>query len=386
METDALRWNKLVADFPGTHVLQTNQWGVLKSYNGWHPIPQVWQEDGKVVAAALLLERTLPISGISAFARIIYVPKGPLLLNWQDKPWRFRIFEELKTLARKRHALFIKIDPDILLATGNAQDSTSLKNDSLGIQAIADLTSQGWVYSKEQIQFRNTIRLDLTFSEDDLLSQMKQKTRYNIRMAQRKGVTVRIGNEDDFRLLYRMYAETALRDQFTIRDFNYYQKAWGLFIPPSDRHDQLEEHHITKDLPIAEPFIAEVDHEPVAAVIYYRFAQQAWFFYGMSREIHRDRMPNYLLQWEAILRAKATGCTQLDFWGAPELFNESDPLYGVYRFKAGFGGKYVRFIGAWDYPVRPFFYRMYMEFIPKLLGVVRKQSQARIKRDAGLSM
>ena len=161
-------------------MLQTYQWGTLKSYTGWHPIQQVWRENGELVAAALVLERTIPIKGFSSLVRIMYVPKGPLLLNWHDQQLRLRIFEELKTLARKRHAIFIKIDPDIPLATGSAQDVTHLENDLLGLATIADLTSLAWVYSKEQIQFRNTIRLDLTLSDDHLLSQMKQKTRYNI--------------------------------------------------------------------------------------------------------------------------------------------------------------------------------------------------------------
>lgn len=386
MEIDPQSWNHLISSFPHSHILQTYQWGKLKSYYGWKPIPQVWRENGEVLAVALVLERTIPIKGFSSLLRVMYVPKGPLLLNWQDQKLRLRIFEELKTLTRKRHAIFIKIDPDVPLATSSSQDGTHLEDGLLGLVTISDLKSLGWVYSPEQIQFRNTIQLDLTLSEEHLLAQMKQKTRYNIRLAQRKGVTIRIGNRDDIELLYRMYAETALRDHFTIRDFNYYHHIWGLFMRPSENCPQGAENALPENIPVAEPFIAEVDHEPVAAVIYYRYAKQTWYFFGMSSMLYRDKMPNYLLQWEAIRRAKSVGCTQMDFWGAPEIFNESDPLFGVYRFKAGFGGRYLRFVGAWDYPVYPILYRIYMEFLPKLLDVMRKRSKKRIMRDAGLSV
>src|SRR5574342_54174 len=130
-------------------------------------------------------------------------------------------------------------------------------------------------------KFRNTVTLDLRLSEADLLARMKQKTRYNVRLAEKKGVHVRPGSPADLDLLYRLYAETSVRDGFVIRSADYYREAWGSFIEAG----------------LARPFIAEVEGEPVSALILFRFARTAWYMYGMSREAHREKMPNHLLQW-----------------------------------------------------------------------------------------
>ena len=135
------------------------------------------------------------------------------------------------------------------------------------------------------------------------------------------------------------------------------------------------------DQPVAEALIAEVDGEPVAAVIIFRFAGKAWYLYGMSRTAHRDKMPNYLLQWEAIKRAKAAGCTVYDLWGAPDEFVETDPLWGVFRFKEGLGGTVHRYLGAWDLPVNRMLYRLYTRTLPGLLDIMRKHGKASTKQE-----
>ena len=131
-----------------------------------------------------------------------------------------------------------------------------------------------------------------------------------------------------------------------------------------------------------EPLIAEAAGEPVAAVIIYRFAGRAWYLSGMSLDAHREKMPNYLLQWEAMRRAKAAGCTVYDLWGAPEAFNEMDSLWGVFRFKEGLGGKVFRTLGAWDYPVRPGIYRLYTQILPRLLDMMRRRGNERTRQIA----
>jgi peptidoglycan pentaglycine glycine transferase (the first glycine) len=236
------------------------------------------------------------------------------------------------------------------------------------------LYSNGWRFSNEQVQFRNTVLIDLTLSEAELLERMKQKTRYNIRLASRKGVVIRRGTPEDHHLLYRMYAETSVRDSFTIRDEAYYRGVWGSF---------AQQDESTFSRPIVQPLIAEVDGEPIAALILFMFADKAWYMYGMSRETHRDKMPNYLLQWEAICLSKSVGCQVYDLWGAPEVMEPSDPLWGVYRFKEGLGGKLTRFLGAWDFPVQPLFYKFYTQTMPRLLGIMRRSGQAKIRQTMG---
>jgi lipid II:glycine glycyltransferase (peptidoglycan interpeptide bridge formation enzyme) len=196
---------------------------------------------------------------------------------------------------------------------------------------------------------------------------MKPKTRYNIRLAERRGVQVRQGTAADLGLLYRMYAETSVRDGFVIRGEDYYRAAWTTFLEAG----------------LAEPLIAEVEREAVAAVVVVRFAGKAYYLYGMSRAAHREKMPNALLQWEAMRRAKAAGCRVYDLWGAPDTFDESDSMWGVYRFKEGLGGFVLRTLGAWDLPVNPLLYRLFTQLVPRMLDVMRTRGKARTQEAVG---
>jgi lipid II:glycine glycyltransferase (peptidoglycan interpeptide bridge formation enzyme) len=363
---EAGSWNATIAALPGAHFLQTWEWGQVKSHFGWQPIPKIWRDErGEVVAAALVLQRVLPIRGLVARLRLIYVPKGPLL-DWQDAALRQRVLADLAALARQRRAIFIKIDPDVRVGVGYPGQSGA-QQDATGTQVVCDLAQLGWCFSDEQIQFRNTFLLDLRPDLKTLLAEMKQKTRYNISLAERKGVSVRLGILDDLKGLYRMYAETANRDGFVIRSENYYLDLWTTFIRAG----------------LAEPLVAEVDNEPAAAVVIFRFAGCAWYMNGMSRPAHREKMPNHLLQWEALQRAKAAGADTYDFWGAPDVFEESDSLWGVYRFKEGFGGEVVRHIGAWDLPVNPMMYRLYAQILPRILDWMRRRGKDRTRRLVG---
>ena len=235
-------------------------------------------------------------------------------------------------------------------------------HDLVGKAVLDDLSTRGFHYSDGQIQFRNTVLIDLSPTEDELLARMKQKTRYNIRLATRKGVSVRAGTRDDLSMLYQMYAETSLRDGFTIRGEAYYQYLWEIFM--------------AQDEPSCQPLIAEVDGEPVAAVMIFCFAGRATYMHGMSRAIHRNKMPNYLLQWEAMKYAKGTGCTIYDLWGAPETFDESDSMWGVFRFKQGLGGEVLRTMGAYDLPIRPNYYKVYSKVLPNVLDLMRRRGKA----------
>ena len=170
-------------------------------------------------------------------------------------------------------------------------------------------------------------------------------------------------------MLYRMYAETSIRDGFVIRNEQYYRTVWTIFM----RAGQSEV------IPSAEPLIAEVDGEPVAAIFIFYFAGRAYYLYGMSREVHREKMPNYLLQWEAMKRAKSGGCHTYDLWGAPDNFDESDSLWGVFRFKEGLGGQVVRTLGEWDYAPNSFSYNLYTKIMPRILNVMRSRGNRSTK-------
>jgi len=216
-----------------------------------------------------------------------------------------------------------------------------------------DLLDGGFRPSAEQIQFRNSVLLDLSPSPAEILERARQKTRYNIRLAERKGVTVRVGGAMDTDLLYRMYTETALRDGFIIRDREYYRLVWEQF---SGRSAAL---------------IAEVDGEAVAAVYLFHFAGVAYYLYGMSRDAHREKMPNSLLQYRAALWAKEQGCSIYDLWGAPDVFDESDRMWGVYKFKRGFGGSVRHTPGAYDLPTNKSGAWLYARLMPRVMNGAR---------------
>ena len=354
-------WNERIANLPGAHALQTTQWAAVKLPNGWRPIYIEWLSGDRLLAAALVLARTISIGGFAARLKVLYCPRGPML-NWADAVLREQVLADLVEIGRKEAAIFIKIDPDLSTGTGIPDSPDDLPNQA-GLDTITTMQARGWLISPDQIQFRNTAVLDLNADSETLLAQMKQKTRYNIRLAGRKGVHVRQAGLEEFGLLYQMYAETSVRDGFVIRDEAYYQLTWGEFLRAG----------------LGEALVAEVEGEPVAGLVLFRFGGTAWYMFGMSRELHREKMPSYLLQWTAIQRSQAAGCHRYDLWGAPDVFDESDSMWGVFRFKEGLGAQVVRTVGAWDLPLQPVVYKLYTQILPRILDAMRRQGKARTR-------
>jgi peptidoglycan pentaglycine glycine transferase (the first glycine) len=372
-------WNELIASLPLPHLLQTWEWSQVKARFGWQAMPFIWHEDnsttgGRPLAAAMILKRSIPVRGFAKKMCVLYIPKGPNL-DWNVLPLRARVLDDLQTFAHRQGAIFVKLDPDVPLGTG-VPGSPEAVEDSPGQAVRSDLLRRGWVFSQDQIQFRNTVMVDLSLSEEGMLARMKQKARYNVRLAQKKGVSVRPGSADDFPLLYHMYAETSVRDGFLIRGEEYYHTIWQTFPRASGDSPGLV-------MPVSEPLIAEVEGEPVAAIWVFYFAGQAIYLFGMSRDIHREKMPNSLLQWEAMCRAKALGCRIYNLWGAPDDFNPEDGLWGVFRFKEGLGGYVFRTLGAWDYTPSPLLYRLYTNLLPRLMALSRVRGKAITRQSLG---
>lgn len=376
-------WNEIISKLPDPHFLQTYEWGQVKAKYGWTPYYAVWTEDGKwkvesnigalstfhspIIAAALILKRQIISRGFAARLSILYAPKGPLM-DWTDESLCKRVLDDLQSFAKKEGAIFLKIDPDVVLGRGVPGGVDEVTEN--GGQAVrSDLKRRGWVESSDQIQFRNTVIVDLSAGEEDILMRMKQKTRYNVRLAEKKGVAVRVGKLEDLGLLYKMYAETSVRDGFVIRDENYYMTVWKIFMKSAE--------------PSAVPLIAEVDGEAVAAIFLFMFAGRGYYVYGMSRNAHREKMPTYLLQWAAMKHAKAHGCLTYDLWGAPDVFDESDSMWGVYRFKEGLGGDVVRTLGAYDFASSKFWYSMYSDVMPRVLNFMRSRGKENTRRQIG---
>lgn len=341
--TDRDNWNTCLREMPHAHVLQTWEWGEFKrETTGWQPTRLQFQQEERVVAMASVLTRTIgPLA-------VMYVPKGPAM-DYSNTALVNAVFDELEQLARKRFAIWLKIDPDVIAGTGipGDEDDTPYPPGQAIVQLLKD---RKWRFSDDQVQFRNTIVVDLTTDEDDILMQMSQNTRRKVRTGEKKGVTVRSASLHDLDTLYKLYAITGERDNFLIRPSAYYEKAWRDFIEAG----------------LAHALIAEAEGEAIAHVILFHFGRKCWYFYGASSNEQRNKMPTYALQWEAMRWAKAQGYTLYDMWGAPDHFNEDDPLWGVYEFKRGFRGTVTRHIGAWDYSPFPLLYRIYVELWPRL--------------------
>ena len=285
--------------------------------------------------------------------KVMYVGKGPAL-DYGDPELVDAVLGELERRARRFGVVWLKIDPDVI-AGASIPGSDDENSDPTGRAVVDQLNTRHWRFSQSQVQFRNTLTIDLRRSQDDILMSMSGNTRRKVRAAEKKGVTVRAASLDDVPLLYQLYQVTGARDDFLIRPFDYYQRAWQTFMQAG----------------LAHALIAEYAGSAIAHVILFHFGQKCWYFYGASANEERRRMPNYALQWAAIKWAKAQGYAVYDMWGAPDVFEESDPLWGVYQFKRGFRGELVRHVGAWDFAPHPWLYRLYTDLIPRYLKMLR---------------
>lgn len=347
--TTATEWHQILLALPNPHVLQSWPWGDFKSRWGWTVTRLAWFDGGQPVAAAQILRRPIPRTGWS----FLYITKGPIL-DYRNEALTAQVLTDLATYARRQRALFIKIDPDVPRRYGEPDSQPPRERE--GQTMLTLLKSQGWHYSPEQIQFRNTVLIDLTPDSDTILARMKSKWRYNIRLAERRGVVIEVG--DDLDLFYTLYAATAARDGFLIRPKAYYLDVW---------HDFLQTGQ-------GKLLLASVEGEVVAGMVLFIYGQTAWYFYGASTEVHRQHMPNHLLQWQAMLTAKESGCTRYDMWGAPDTFSEVDSMWGVYRFKRGFGGTVRQGLGAFDYPVHRWGYWAFTTALPQFRALLRRLS------------
>ncbi len=347
-------WDNALLTLPAPHVLQSWAWGDFKMRWGWQAERLLWSEANTPIAAAQLLRRPIPYTPWS----FLYVSKGPVM-DYANLPLVNQILADLENYARQRRGLFIKIDPDIpILDFGLPM----LDLDSKIENRKSKIENRHWHFSPEQIQFRNTVVVDLTPTEEELLTAMKSKWRYNIRLAERRGVTIRNGTAQDIPIFYQMYAATGARDGFLIRPAAYYQDVWQHFLANGQ----------------AEMLLASVEGQPVAGLLLFIFGTTTWYMYGASTEQHRPLMPNYLLQWSAMTQAKARGCTRYDMWGAPNVFDESDSMWGVYNFKQGFGGQTVHGLGAYDYPVKRRLYWAFTVALPKVRALWRRGVHGRL--------
>ncbi len=320
-------WDAFVAGHAAGSLLQTSRWGKLKDEFGWDYEIVTVENGADLQGGAMVLYKPLPLS----LGTLAYVPRGPVV-TWDDPGSVETVLDAVEAAVRRRRAWACWIEPE-------AFDDPALDS---RLQAL------GYRRSEQTIQPRSTILVDLTESEDDIMMRMKSKTRYNIRYAGRKGVEVRRGTLDDLPKFYNLLATTSERNEFGIHERAYYRRALELFGP----EDQIA------------LLFAEVEDDPVAAILVFAVGDESWYIAGASSNRHRRKMPTYALQWEAMRWAKSRGCRVYDLWGIPDADEEtleaefterSDGLWGVYRFKRGFGGEVVRYAGMWEKSLHPLY-------------------------------
>jgi len=314
----ANEWEEFYKSHPEAHLLQSPEWGRLKSNFGWTAVSLVKNDSG-----AQILFKALPLN-----LSMAYIPKGPVGGNWMG------LFPEIDEICRQKNAIFVKIEPD-LWEEGNNETGNLLP---------------GYSRVEQNIQPRRTILIRLDGGEEQWLAGMKQKTRYNIKLAERKEIKIEFSK--DVKEFYRLAQVTGKRDGFGVHTLDYYQKAFDLFI-------EKEECAL---------LIARYNKNPLAGLMVFRHGKRSWYLYGASNNEERNRMPTYLLQYAAMKWAYERGCQEYDLWGVPDFdeetleanfLNRSDGLWGVYRFKRGFGGKFYRSAGSFEKACKPVFYRVY---------------------------
>ena len=330
MDNPQKKWIAFLKDYPNAHILQTPSWATFKSHFGWDVSWVVCQNTG-----AQILFNKLPLGFSWA-----YLPKGPVGINW-DQLWPF-VHRE----CRRKNAVFLKVEPD-----GWAGESGWIEQ---------NMEKSSFRSSSHQIQPARSLVVDLDSPEEEILSWMKQKTRYNIRLAARKGVEVKPaqGEPDAIRKFHYLLKTTGERDTFAVHNLAYYQKAYETFYPAGQ----------------CELFFAEAENILLAAIMVFATGGRSWYLYGASSNFHRNLMAPYAVQWKAMQWARSKGCSTYDLWGVPdqdyeklesEFMQRKDGLWGVYRFKRGFGGQLKRSTGTWDRVYNPFLYLFYLLWVKK---------------------
>jgi peptidoglycan pentaglycine glycine transferase (the first glycine) len=312
-------------------VLQYRAWGEFKAAHGW----SVARDAGDGFAVQALFRRRLGIT-------IGYVPRGPAV-DWADANAVRLCLKALDALCKRAGAALVLVEPDAMFP------------------ADFDPKAYGFAPSGFSIQPLRTIIVPCDRDDAALLATMKQKTRYNVRLAAKRGVTVRHGSADDLVAFWAILQTTAARDAFGVHTQEYYADLLRCF--PAPDHGAL--------------LCAEFAGEVVAAVLLIRGGRTAIYLAGASSDAHREHMPTYALQYAALQWAREAGCTQYDLWGIPPTDeppaaaneggqNVRDGLWGVYRFKQGFGGEVVSYPGV--------FVRSYLPVLaPLALAALKRQ-------------
>ncbi len=307
---------------------QSLEWANVKKDNWIPEVILAEDEEGNIIGSLCVWIRKIPI-----FGNIMYSSRGPVC-DIHDIGVMKQLTDGAKELAKKYKAFVLRIEPDIHTEDQMFRDVVT----SLGYKIKDDAKD-----FKDEIQPRFVFRLDIKDkTEEDILAGFKQKWRYNIKVATKKGVEIKEGTREDLKDFHRIMIETGERDGFIIRPLSYFEKMY----------DCLGKDHM-------KILMAYYEGKPISGVIPIFYGNKTWYLYGASSNTHRNLMPNYLLQWEMIKMAIARKDEIYDFRGVSGVVDEKHPQYGLYRFKQGFGATFTEFVGEVYMPYKPLMYSLY---------------------------
>jgi peptidoglycan pentaglycine glycine transferase (the first glycine) len=327
---DRNQWDDAISLIGGS-LLQSWEWGEFKYRHGWTAHRLLGTKDGHPKIAAQVLVR--PVGPMS----VLYVPRGPASAN-DDESVFSTLTLAIDSLAQRNRSAIAFMEPE-----DSIPDALSLAG------------SLGWQPSPVELQPLRTIKVRVDRSDDEILSGMKNKTRYNVRLAGRRGVTVRSGDISEIVSFYEVLQETSERDSFGIHGVEYYADMLDIF---GDSAALL---------------LAEIDGEIAAGVIVLKHGTEATYMFGASSRAHQRHMPTHLLQFEAMRWAREKGCIEYDLWGIPATntppdeaaddgLNVRSGLWGVYRFKQGLGGEITSYPGVFERQYYPRLVQLWRQF------------------------
>jgi len=324
---------------------QALEWGNVKT--SWkNEVVLAKGEAGNIIGAISVLIRKIPI-----FGNFMYVSRGPICDIHDEKVLK-ELSDGLKELAKQYKAFTLRMEPDI--KSSDEEFKNIIKE--LGFK----INDKGKNFS-DGIQPRYVFRLDLKGkTEDQIFAEFHQKTRYNVRLATKKGVEIREGTKEDLKDFHKIMVVTGKRDNFMIRPLSYFEQMYDCLAP--------------KHLKV---MMAYYNGQPISGIIDIIYGNKIWYLYGASSNDHRNLMPNYLLQWEMIKYAIEHGKDMYDFRGVTGIVDEKDPHYGLYRFKKGFNAEFTEFVGEVYINLKPVRYRLYKmsERIYKNLAEIKTKTK-----------
>lgn len=304
-----------ILNHKNSHFMQALEWAKIK--NNWkNEVIIVRDENGKIAGSMSVLIKKMPIINTS----MLYCPRGPVC-DIENKEVFAELMKKLRELAKREKAFIFRMDPPI--PNSNEEFRKMAIDNKIKLKSNINHDINKVIQPKYEMQLNIKDK-----TEDELLASFSQKTRYNIRLAKKKGVTIEEGSSDDIEQFFTILTETSQRDQFTIRNVSYYKKVYDIM---------KEKSHVKL-------YFAKYEEKRIAATLEIIYGNKAWYLYGGSLREHSNVMPNYLLQWEMIKQAMQNGCEFYNFGGVSGYIDEKASGYGVFRFKKGFNPDFIEYV------------------------------------------